>query len=130
MADFDFSEFAALASDFEDAAAELQPNSVKAMGVTLNKTKKTWQEKLAGSSTLPGLPRALSYDIEEAAGEIVGELGFDKSRGQGALGNVSEFGTPTVAPRGFGLASQEETLADFVRGQEIALDQALKKLGG
>lgn len=130
MADFDFSEFMELAADFDDAAGALQKNAVQGITVTSLKTKKTWQQKLAGSSTLPGLPGALSYEVKQGAGEIVSEVGFDKGRGQGALGNVSEFGTPTVAPRGFGLASQEENLDDFVTGQEKARDDALKKLGG
>lgn len=130
MADFDFSEFRELAADLDDAAGELQSNAVKAVAVTSLKTKKTWQEKLAGSATLPGLPGALSYDVKQTAGEIGSEVGFDKSRGQGALGNVSEFGTPTVAPRGFGIASQEENLDDFVKGLEKARDDALKRLGG
>lgn len=130
MADFDFSGFKELAADFDGAAAVLQKNAVTALKVTCLKTKQTWRDKLKGSSTLPGLPYAVDFDVEELVGRIEAEVGFNKGRRQGALGNVSEFGTPTVGPRGFGLASLEENLDDFVTGQEKARDDALKKLGG
>lgn len=130
MAEFDFSGFKELAADFDGAAGVLQKNAVTALKVTCLKTKQTWRDKLKGSSTLPGLTYAVDFDIDELAGRIEAEVGFNKGRRQGALGNVSEFGTPTVGPRGFGLASLEENLDDFVTGQEKARDDALKKLGG
>jgi hypothetical protein len=130
VADFDFYEFKELAADFDGAAAVLQKNSATAVKVTCLKTKQTWRDKLKGSATLPGLPYAVDFDVDELVGRIEAEVGFNKGRRQGALGNVSEFGTPTVGPRGFGLASLEENLDDFVTGQEKARDDALKKLGG
>lgn len=127
MADFDFNEFAELAGDFEVAASDLQENAFKAVQVTCYKTKETWRDKLKGSAHLKFLPYAVDYDVKEITGAIEAEVGFNKSRKQGRLGNISEFGTPTIGPRGFGLASQEENLDDFVKGQEKAADDALKK---
>lgn len=125
MAGYDFSDLDRLAADLGDGADAL-PNVKKAVQVTAFKVKTAWRTKLGGSSTLPGLPAALSYDVEADSGSVDAEIGFDKSKFQGPLGNISEFGAPTVAPRGFGLASLEENQADFVTGIEKAIDDTLR----
>lgn len=124
MADFDFSSLSELAADLGEVARSARPNVRKATQVTAQKVRDSWREKLAGSATLPGLPAALSYDIETSVSGVEAEIGFDKE-GQGNLGNVSEYGTPNVAPRGFGLASLEENQADFVKGILMAVDESL-----
>jgi hypothetical protein len=123
-----FSDLSKLAADLVGAGADVVPNAVKAVAVTSNKTKQAWRRKLAGSSTLPGLPGALSYTVTQGRDAVEGEVGFEK-RGQGALGNVSEYGTPTVPPRGFGLASLNENEADFIVGLEKAVDDTLSGRG-
>ena len=128
-ASFDFSELNRLAADLEKAGREVRPNVVKATHVTARKIKDRWRDKLKGSSTLPGLPSAVSYDVKSPSGAVEAEIGFDKGRRQGALGNVSEFGTPSVGPRGFGLASLEENQDDYVTGLEKAIDDTLKGNG-
>lgn len=128
MADFDFSDISKLAADLGDAADAI-PNVKKAATVTSLKVKNAWRDKLRGSSTLPALPFAVSYDVKADAGSVEAEIGFDKSKNQGALGNISEFGSVNNAPRGFGLASLEENQADFVKGIEQAIDDTLKESG-
>lgn len=129
MAEFDFSEIDKLAVDLQTVAKETRPNVRKAVEVTARKVKDGWRDKLKGSSTLPGLPGAVSYDINDVGGAVEGEIGFDKGRRQGALGNVSEFGTPTVGPRGFGLATLEENQEDFVEGISKATADTLGDAG-
>lgn len=126
MADFDFSEISRLAADLGDAAQGTQKNVRKAVEVTARKVKDSWRDKLKGSAYLPRLPYAVDYDIEERTGGIEAEVGFNKSRKQGPLGTISEFGTPRVGGRGFGLASLKENEEDFVDGIGIALGDALK----
>lgn len=129
MADFDFSDITNLAADLEGVSRDTQKNVRKAVEVTARKVKDSWRDKLKGSSTLPGLPSAVTYDVKSPAGAVEGEIGFDKGRRQGALGNVSEFGTPKVGPRGFGLASLEENQADFIDGIGIAISDSLSENG-
>ena len=128
MADYDFSELTKLSADLGDAADAI-PNVKKAVTVTARNVKDAWRDRLKGSATLPALPYAVTYDVDVTAGGVEGEVGFDKGRAQGPLGNISEFGSPTVAPRGFGLASLEENQADFVTGIEKAIDDTLKANG-
>jgi hypothetical protein len=129
MSDFDFSELDKLAVDIGTASGEVVGNVVKAVKVTSHNVKKDWQEPLQGSSTLPALARAVSYDVTVRATGVEGEVGFDKDKPQGPLGNISEFGSPTSPPRGFGLAALEKNQDDFVRGIEIATDDTLKDVG-
>jgi hypothetical protein len=131
--DFDFSELNRLAADLGDVPKKSGPLLRKAIEVTARNVKDSWRSKLKGSQTLPGLPAAVSYDVSTFQGFGVSilqaEIGFDKTKPQGALGNVSEYGTPTVAPRGFGHAALQENQADFEKGIGIAVDQALGEVG-
>ena len=133
MADFDFSELDQLAADLGEVPENADKNIRKAILVSSIKVKKTWQENLKGSKTLPGLVPALGFDI--TVGQFFGvsvvksEIGFDKNRAQGALGNISEFGAPNITGRGFGLKSLQDNQDDFEKGLAIALEQAEKKAG-
>lgn len=125
----DFSELDKLAADIAAVPDNAGPNIVKAIHVTSNKVLKGWRGRLMGSSTLPALPFALSYDLSTAAGAdlstIESEIGFDKGRKQGALGNISEYGSINNPPRGFGLASLQEQLDDFEKGLAKAIEPDL-----
>lgn len=127
-ADFDFSEIDKLAADITDAADAL-PNIKKAVSVTAFKVKESWRDRLKGSDTLPALPYAINYDVKVAGDSVEAEIGFDKSKKQGALGNISEFGSINNPPRGFGLASLEENQGDFETGIHRAIDDTLKESG-
>lgn len=130
MADFDFSELTALSASLGKVADTAGPNIVKAITGTSLGVKKAWQAPLEGSATLGGLPRAIDFDITSDGKTIESEIGFSKSRGgQAALGNISEYGSPTIAGRGFGLKALEDNEPDFIRGLEIALEQAEKEAG-
>ena len=130
-ASFDFSEIDQLAADLGTVADAAGPNIHSAIKGTSLGVKKAWQEPLKGSKTLPRLPYAISFDI--TVGQFFGvsviksEIGFDKDKPQGPLGNVSEYGTPTTTGRGFGLRALEQNQGDFERGLDIALKQAEQK---
>jgi len=133
-ADFDFSELSQLAADLGEVPKKTGPKIRAALEVTSRKVKDSWKDKLAGGlGELKHLPRAVSYDIDTfqgfGASVFKAEIGFDKSKRQGALGNISEFGTPTTPPRGFGHAALQENQDDFKAGLEIAIAQALKEAG-
>jgi hypothetical protein len=132
-ADFDFSELTQLAADLGEVAEHVGPNVRKAITGTSMGVKKAWQAPLKGSRTLGGLAPAVTFDI--TTGQFFGvsviksEIGFDKDRAQGPLGNISEFGTPTIAGRGYGIAALEANQEDFQRGLEAAAESAEKKAG-
>lgn len=131
--EFDFSQLDQLTADLGEVAADVGPNIRKAVEVTSLNIKKAWQEPLKGSSTLPGLPYAISYDIstvQDVGGSVIkAEIGFDKNKSQGPLGSISEFGSPTITGRGYGLKALEANEGDFVKGLEIATERAEKDSG-
>lgn len=130
--DIDFSDITKLAADIAEAPREVRPNLRKALEVTSRNIKDAWASKVAGSPGLEGLQGAVSYDVlsdNSSVAPITAEIGFDKSRRQGPLGNISEFGSVHHPPRGYGLAALQENAADFEKGIDIAVEQAMKAAG-
>jgi hypothetical protein len=130
---FDFSALGSLAANLGDAPKGTEAKVRKAVEVSARNVKDTWAKKLAGSAQLPMLGRSVTYDVTGGkairAAEITADIGPDKDRPQGPLGNFSEFGKPGQPGRGYGLASLKETEEDYVRGIEIAVDDGLKGSG-
>lgn len=83
--------------------------------------KKGWQRRWSGLSHLPGLAGAVTYDTKQSLGEASAEIGPDKNRFQGPLGNIAEYGTENNAPHPGGLPSLAE--------EEPRFERALADLG-
>lgn len=60
-----------------------------------NATKQGW----SGFAHAPALPNAVTYDIDVSGTVVSAEIGPDKAKRQGALGNLLEFGSVNNAPR-------------------------------
>lgn len=92
MAEWDTSELTALAVKFHaapiKAMAAIVPVAEKA-GVQV---KAQMKRAASGHRHLPGLARAVSYDVQASPTEVVVQVGFDKS-GQGNLANIAAFGS-------------------------------------
>lgn len=84
-----------LASARDRVAEEARKVVVKG---SLN-VKKDTQAKWAGARYAPSLARAVSYDVTVSGTLITSEVGPDKNKRQGALGNIYEYGTPHTAPQ-------------------------------
>lgn len=116
----------ALARDLGAAGRDAIPYATKAVAVTANRVKQSWREKVAGSLGLEGLAYALSYDVTAHVADVQAEIGYDKDKGQGPLGNISEFGSIRHPPRGFGAAALQENAPDFEHGIDRAIGDSLK----
>ena len=154
MAD-DFSELYQLAADLEKGPDVLSLYVRKAIQVTSNKVKKDAQASVQGRKNLGHAASAITYETKESSTGVSSEIGYDKGRGAGKLGNLIEFGAPnarammnvrgkggkwvTVPVPGGGmkplppshdlgnaLLNNEE---DFVYGLERARDDAMKASG-
>ena len=75
--------------------------------------KTDWRAAWSGHPHIPALPAAITYDIKTAAGFITAEIGPDKSKRQGPLGNVIEFGTVNNGPIPGGLPALQRELPRF-----------------
>lgn len=89
--------------------------------------KKDWAQRWSGHPHAPALSAAVNYDVRWGLGTINAEIGPDKSRRQGALGNIYEFGTPNNAPVPGGLPALEAEEPRFLKALE---DMAEGLLGG
>lgn len=131
--EFDFSEVDRLAADLGKIDAVAAPFVRKAVEVTARKVKDSARAKVAaGSSQWSGLPNTIDYDIHGAnLGGISAEVGYNKARGGGKLGNIREFGAPAkdTGPHNDLANALEENQDDFQTGLGKALSDAEKAAG-
>lgn len=99
--------------------------------------KKDWQATAKGQLGAKGFPPSIGYDINTFQGfgqsVLQVEIGPDKERAQGALGNLIEYGGDTRggldSRRGFGAAALHRNAADFEKGLSMALEDAERAAG-
>lgn len=149
MAD-DFSELMSLARDIEAGGEAVSANLRKAIQVTSHKVKTAAQTSVRTRKGLGHAANAITYETSESATGVESEIGYDKGRGAGNLGNLIEFGAPNAKAHmlrggknvpvpggpsrplppshdlGNALLNNED---DFVRGIALAADDALKEAG-
>ena len=128
--DADFSELMQLSRDLEQGGEAISGNVRKAIQVTSQKIKEDARASVRGRKGLGHAAHAITYDTKESASGVESEIGYDKGRGAGKLGNLIEFGAPNsgnhLSPShdlGNALLNNED---DFVHGLEKAVDDALK----
>ena len=134
--DADFGELMQLEADIEHAADALPKYLRKALDVTSISVKKDAQATVKGRKGLGHAAGAIDYELKGSSGsvsEMSSEIGYDKGKPAGALGNLIEFGAPNsgnqLAPShdlGNALLANE---ADFVRGVEAAAADAMREAG-
>lgn len=60
--------------------------------------KRDAQRLISGLQHAPQYPASITYETSFVAGGVEGEIGPDKDRAQGALGNLLEYGSVNNAP--------------------------------
>lgn len=80
-------------------AASVAPAQARAVVIrgAMN-VKRDAQRFSAGISRAPHYPRSIGYDLSGTPSSIEAEVGPDKNKPQGPLGNIFEYGTSTSAP--------------------------------
>jgi hypothetical protein len=128
----DTSEVAQLAADLGEVAASAGGLVRKALEVSARNIKDHWRDGLPSAGHAKRLRNAVTYDLKSAAlsGATVleAEIGPDKDRKQGALGNLIEFGSINNPPQGQGQAALEANQDDFEKGLNMALETAERHL--
>lgn len=125
MSEFDVSEvyeFAlGLGKSADDVFETMRP--VVARGAF--NIKKDMQADAQGHPHSPAFPSAISYDTKALRGQISAEIGPDKDKRQGALGNILYFGTsknPAVLDINGPLDTEEPK---FIKAIEDAIEDLL-----
>lgn len=150
----DFSELMQLAADIGDAPDNLPKHLRSAIESTSMKVKKDAQASVKGRRGLGHAASAIDYELSGFSGSTSGmssEIGYDKGKKAGKLGNLIEFGAPNakkhmvvngknfpvppgdvrhpLAPShdlGNALMGNED---DLVKGVTAAVDDAMKEAG-
>lgn len=133
----DFSEVDKLVADLGTVAATAGQYVRKAVEVGARNVKDDWRD-FSKAQLTPGsarlFPFSISYDITSEAGPlsstVQAEIGPDKDKPQGALGNLLEYGSVNNAPKSYGANALKANESDFQRGLVAALDDAERVLKG
>ena len=96
--DIDTSEVRALAADLGKASREVFKEAEKVTEKAAHNIKTTMADDAKSSGTYRHFAGSISYDRAMSVGQIGYEIGPDKDRTQGALGNILYFGTSKNAP--------------------------------
>jgi hypothetical protein len=112
-----------LAASLDRAARVAPVEARKVVQVGAFNIKRDWRAAWSGLAHAPSLANAVTYDTTLTASGATAEIGPDKSRPQGALGNLLEFGSVNNAPRPGGAPALEAEQPRFERAlEQIALN--------
>jgi hypothetical protein len=121
----EFDGFDELLADLGAVTRKTAGLAVKAVAVNAGKVKAAWRQADSGIKHAPAYPASITYDVHTGAGYVEAEIGPDKNRNQGALGNILEFGTANNPPRGSGARALAANIADLEHGVDLALREVL-----
>lgn len=120
-------------SDLDRLAADLTKGALKTTLAVAAVVKKGAQNVKTGmvadaqsSGSYKHFHRSIGYDVDVSAGAIEAEIGPDKDKPQGALGNLLYFGSSKNAP----VLDLEGPLRDEAANfEKYVIDAAEKSLG-
>lgn len=97
-AQVDTSQLLRLIGDLAAAPAEVARGQRRVLVRGALNIKRALQASVSGHPTLPYFPRSITYDITDTFGGVEAEIGPDKAKRQGPLGNIVFYGTSRNAP--------------------------------
>lgn len=92
--------FVSAAEDVDDVVLEEVEDAAKV-------TRDDWRAQWSGFKSAPYLHKAVTFDVFALGDSVSAEIGPDKRKKQGALGNLLEYGSVNNAPRPAGRAASE-----------------------
>lgn len=129
----DFSEVVALSDDLQGAGLVLRREATGALHRTSMKIKR--ESRAAARKTFAPhakfAAKSIDYDLTVEGQSLVSEVGYRDEGGpgvQGFLGAVLEYGGVHSPPHPVLGDALDDSLEDFVTGQEKAAEVALRKL--
>ena len=98
------------------------PGKVRAATeVSARHVKDSARGAISGLRHAPQYPDSITYDMAWALDGVQADIGPDKDRAQGALGNLLEFGSVHNAPLAHLGPALDRVAPDFERGIAIAV---------
>lgn len=121
----DTSDLKRVATNLGKVAGSLIPDVDAVVKKGANNIKEELAADARGSTHFKGMAGSISYDSKYGIGEVAYEIGPDKGRAGGALGNIYYFGTS----RGGGSGNLEGPLNNEAPRLEKALGDILGEIG-
>lgn len=133
----DDSELRQLAADLGEVPKRVGPFLNSAIQKSAGDVKKDWREQASGIRYAKGFPPSIDYTVTASPGlgvsTIQAEIGPDKGKAQGALGNLIEYGGAVhgglSSARDAGASALRRVEADFERGLDRALQDGERAAG-
>lgn len=94
----DFSELDHLEADLRRAGVTAGARLYPVLKKGADNITRDARESASGLTHAPHYPQAITYDVEILPGVVTAEVGPDKDRRQGALGNLIEYGSANNPP--------------------------------
>lgn len=114
MLSFDASELKRLAASFDSASRRAAPATLPVVKRGAQNIKTNAARMATGIGHAPHYPRSITYDVLVWPRGAEAEIGPDKGRTQGALGNILEYGTSKNAPIPHLAPALEQEAAGFM----------------
>ncbi|MFI1197697.1 hypothetical protein ACH4T9_31175 [Micromonospora sp. NPDC020750] len=125
--DLTSSDLNRLVADLEDVPENAHGNVVKATKFSAHGIRDTAREFASGLAHAPDYPKAITYDIDDrgVGAGVSAEIGPNKDRRQGPLGNILEYGTIKNPPYAHLGPALDIWTPDLEKGLEKAAADAL-----
>lgn len=94
MSGFDTSELRQFVADLDVSGARVIPAAAKVLEANAARVQRAWRSSARGHAHFPSFPSSVTTDVRG----LTAEIGPDKNRRQGALGNILHFGTSKSGP--------------------------------
>lgn len=114
-----------LAAAFDQAVKVAPEETRKVVQRGAHNIKKDAQRRISGHPHLPHLPNAITYDSEQTARGAQAEIGPDKTRRQGPLGHIPEYGTVNNPPAPYLAPALDAEAPKFRQALEDAATKAI-----
>jgi len=121
-----------LAAALGEVASSAGPYVRDAVETTAIDVRDDWRERASGIKGMKHYPNSIGYDFTSFQGfgatVLSCEIGPDKNKRQGPLGNIVEYGSPTFAARHYGDDALEAHADQFEELLVEALEKAERAL--
>jgi hypothetical protein len=87
--------------------------------------KRDAQRRVTGLKHAPAYPYSIGFDLKTTLAQTSAEIGPDKQKRQGALGNLIEYGSVNNPPRPHILPATEAEIPKFEKALEALAKKAL-----
>lgn len=127
--DIDASDVERLVTGLTNVPARMLPEARAVVAKGAVNIKKDWAGRWSGLAHAPSVGRAVTYDLVNLLTAVEAEIGPDKERRQGALGNLIEFGSVNNGPIPGGLPALQAEEPRFLAAiEQLAADVLEREL--